>query len=261
MKPYYEEPGITIYHGDCRDILPHLEPVDLVLTSPPYDGLRDYGGHPFDWKTTIDAIVPDVKEGGICVWVVGDETKNGSESCNSFRQAIYFTEVGLKLYDTMIYLKNSCPFPSLDRYNQIFEYMFVFTNGKPKTFTPLKRKNNYGSFTRSMTHRNKDGSMGDTTVTHSETSNFGNVWLYDVGYMKSSKDVCAFDQPATFLERLAHDHIYSWSCPDDTILDPMMGSGTTIKVAKQLGRKAIGIEIEQKYCDIAIERLRQGILL
>lgn len=106
IKPYYDHAGIMIYHGDCRDILPHLEPVDLVLTSPPYDKLRDYGGHGFDYVSTIESIVPSIKEGGVCVWVVGDSTENGSESGSSFRHALEFIDLNMNLHDTMIYMKN-----------------------------------------------------------------------------------------------------------------------------------------------------------
>jgi len=157
-----------VYLGDCLEIMPSIgdKSIDMVLTSPPYDNLRKYGGFVFDFENTAKELLRVTKDGGVVVWVVGDATIKGSETGTSFRQALYFMEIGFNLYDTMIYLKNSCPFPTDKRYNQIFEYMFILSKGLPKTFNPLKRNNNYGSFTRKMTHRNQDGSMSlNETVT------------------------------------------------------------------------------------------------
>lgn len=262
IKPYYEESGITIYHGDCREILPQLETkVDLVLTSPPYDNLREYGGYSFDFPSVASGLYQIVSEGGIVVWVVGDACIDGSESGTSFRQALGFMDCGFKLHDTMVYLKNSSPFPDTNRYTQIFEYMFVLTKNKPKTFNPIKRDNNYGSFTRTMTHRRVDGGMSyEQSVKLQEKSNYGNVWLYEVGYMKSAKESYVFEHPAIFPDQLAKDHIISWSNQNDLILDPFLGSGTTAVAAKILGRKCIGIEIEEKYCEIAVKRLAQSVM-
>jgi site-specific DNA-methyltransferase (adenine-specific) len=263
VEPYYQQEGITIYHADCRDILPHLEPVDLVLTSPPYDNLRDYGGHGFDYPSTINSIVPIIKDGGVCVWVVGDETVNGSESGTSFRQALYFMEKGLKLHDTMIYEKINFSNPSLNRYQQIFEFMFIFCKGNIKTFNPLKDRQikwvgrNWGK----NTYRKKDGSLAERKKV--DYAKFGmrfNIWKINNAYGFGQKDNIAYQHPATFPVELAYNHIYSWSNKDDLVLDPMCGSGTTLKIAKQHGRKAIGIEIEERYVKIAIERLRQKVL-
>lgn len=267
--PYYEQDGITIYHGDCREILPHLPKVDLVLTSPPYDDLRDYGGHGFDWQSTIDAIVPSIKEGGVCVWIVGDATRGGSETGTSFRQALFFMEKGFNLHDTMIYLKDACPFPEINRYYPSFEFMFVFSKGTPRVVNLIQDKMNvrFGEKVASSTQREKDGKTRKVSANKKDPNriigNYGirqNVWLYSPGYLKSTKDLCAYNHPAIFPESLAHDHIYTWSDSESIVLDPMCGSGTTLKRAKQLGRKAIGIEIEEKYCQIAVKRLSQGVL-
>jgi len=260
IKPYYEENGITIYHGDCREILPELEPVDLVLTSPPYDDLREYGGHKFDYISAINAIYPIVNNGGICVWIVGDGTNNGSETGTSFKQALYFIGKGLKLHDTMIYYKESPPLTH-KRYEQHFEYMFVFCNGTIKTFNPIKAKKNWQDQRKiKAIRREKDGSSDIGFAGQQEDKIIGNVWKYNIGGGHVTKDKVAYLHPAIFPEKLAHDHIYSWSNPNDTVLDPMMGSGTALKIAKQLNRKAIGIEIEEKYCEIAVKRLAQGVL-
>jgi len=262
-KPYYEQDGIVIFNADCREILPHLPKVDLVLTSPPYDDLRDYGGHGFDWKSTIDAIVPNVKEGGVCVWIVGDETKNGSETCSSFFQALHFRQLGLNLHDTMIYSKAGFAFPSNDRYHQIFEYMFVFSKGKPSVFNPIKDRKNIYKKRGGDVKRQKDGSMKFGNNGGKELSEYGqryNIWEYKIGGGNVTKDFIAYNHPAIFPESLAADHIISWTNQDNIVLDPMCGSGTTLKMAKIHKRKAIGIEIEEKYCEIAVKRLGQGVL-
>lgn len=259
-KPYYEEPGITIYHGDCRDILPHIEPVDLVVTSPPYGNIRDYGRFEFEFENIAQKLFSCLKEDRCLIWVVGDQTIDGSETGDSFRQALFFKQLGLKLHDTMIYLKNGFPFPEATRYQPIFEYMFVFCKGQIEIFNPIKKKNKHGGLVKREFERQKDGSMKtNDTLYILEEGNVCNVWEYQTGYMKSTTEKIAFQHPAIFPDNLAKDHILSWSNSGQTILDSFMGSGTTLRAAKDLGRKAIGIEIEEQYCEIAVKRLRQEV--
>jgi len=259
---YYRTELGVLYYGDCLEILPHLEPVDLVATSPQYDGLRTYGGHPFTFEPIADGLEHLIIPGGVIVWVVNDETKNGSKSLSSFKQAIYFCEkCGLNLHDTMIYQKNGPAYPSQNRYYQVFEYMFIFSNGKPKTFNPIKdRKNKWfgQKWSNKRSRRNKEGILKDSEWSQSEGLEYGtrfNIWKYNVGYGYSTKDLIAYEHPAIFPEQLAQDHILSWSNEGDTVMDPMSGSGTTLKIAERLNRRWIGIEIEEKYCAIAKQRI------
>lgn len=263
-KIYYQDDAVVIYCADCREILPLLpdKSVDLVLTSPPYDDLREYGGYSWNFEVIGRMLRDNLADGGVIVWIVGDRVINGSESCSSFKQALYFRELGLNLHDTMIYGKDGFRFPEGVRYNQQFEYMFIFSRGKPKTFNPIQVQNKYNYvINKYMTERQSDGSLiGKRYSSGDDKKPLGNIWFYDVGYMKSSKDDYVFEHPAIFPEALANDHIISWSNQNDLILDPFLGSGTTAYCAKKLGRKCIGIEINSDYCRIAVERLQQMVL-
>ena len=251
MTPYFETENGKLYHGNAKDVMPELEQVDMTLTSPPYDNLRDYEGYEFDFEGIAKGLYRITKPGGVVVWVVGDETKNGSESGTSFRQALYFKELGFNLHDTMIYQKTGFANPSNNRYHQIFEYMFVFSLGSPKSFNPIiDRKNRYskagGRCKRQKTGETKGGIGGQPLKFYGQRYN---IWeIISVGKANTK-------HPATFPEALPYDHICSWSNEGDTILDPMAGSGITLKMAEKLGRKWIGIEISEKYCEIAAKRI------
>jgi len=263
MKPYYQDKWVKIYHGDCREILPQLEPVDLVLTSPPYDDLREYGGYVWDFKSTADALCQKLSDGAVLVWIVGDSVVNGSETCTSFKQAMYFKDYGLLLHDTMIYWKNGFAFPESNRYAQNFEYMFVFSKGKPKVANIFRIPTNTENRikTKSACYRQSNGKTVPMKYeTGKDYRNRENIWIYEVGYQKSAKQDYIFEHPAIFPELLATDHILSWSNPEQTVLDPFLGSGTTCYCAKKLNRKSIGIEIEEKYCEIAAKRCRQSVM-
>ncbi|MGJ3548577.1 DNA-methyltransferase [Bacillus subtilis] len=238
--------------------------IDLTVTSPPYDDLRNYNGYSFNFEETARELYRVTKDGGVVVWVVGDKTHNGSESGTSFKQALYFKEIGFNLHDTMIYEKDSISFPDKNRYYQIFEYMFVFSKGKPKTINLISdRKNKWYNGKKHIKghYRKIDGEK----VRHNKQNllkEFGvrfNIWRIPNGHQKSTLDKVAFEHPAIFPERLAEDHILSWSNEGDIVFDPFIGSGTTAKMAALNNRKYIGTEISKEYCDIANERLRNYI--
>lgn len=252
---------IDLHLGDCLEVMKTLlgNSIDLTVTSPPYDNLRNYNGYCFDFEGIAKELYRVTKDGGVVVWVVGDATINGSETGTSFRQALYFKEIGFNLHDTMIYQKNNFANPSSNRYHQIFEFMFVLSKGKPKSFNPIKdRKNvcfgesNWGT----NKARQKDGSFKERQK--KIVSEYGmryNIWEFMTSKGFATKDNFAYSHPAIFPEKVAYDHIFSWSNEGDTVLDCFLGSGTTGKVAKQLNRKFIGIEISQEYLDIAKRRI------
>jgi site-specific DNA-methyltransferase (adenine-specific) len=237
--------------------------VDLTVTSPPYDNLRTYESKlkwsEEIWQTVIKELYRVTKDGGVVVWVVGDATVDGSETGTSFRQALYFMECGFKLHDTMIYEKNGCSMPSSNRYLQSFEYMFIFAKGKPKTVALIKdRKNRYPyRWGKGRTQREPDGSLRQIKKDYNGNK-YGarfNIWRFLTGKGYSTKDEIAYEHPAIFPEELAADHIKSWSNAGDVVFDPFMGSGTTGKAALLLNRHFVGIEVVEKYFDIAQQRL------
>jgi len=266
VKPYFETDNATIYHGDniatMQAVIPDAS-IDLVVTSPPYDNLRTYGGHSWDFEGVAQQLWRVTKPGGVVVWVVNDATVDGSETGTSFRQALRFMDIGFRLHDTMIYL-HCKPFPESNRYQPAFEFMFVLSKEQPSIFNCIKdRKTTTGGVRSTSTmERQPDGTIRrpEREFVRHEYSARLNVWDVGAGWGQSTKDYAAFNHPAIFPEALARDHILSWSNEGDTVLDPFSGSGTTAKMARLMGRKAIGIEVNQEYCDIAVQRLRQRVL-
>lgn len=247
------------YNENCLDTMARMPDnfIDLTVTSPPYDNLRTYNGYSFDFEAVAKELFRVTKQGGVVVWVVGDATIKGSETGTSFRQALYFKEIGFNLHDTMIYAKNNYIPLTHNRYEQQFEYMFVISKGKPKAFNPLKRKNAQvgrikgGTFNQdgtSLSNRHKDVGVKEESICP-------NIFFYNVGMMNSSKDRFAFEHRAIFPEQLANDHIISWSNEGDLVYDPFMGSGTTAKMAILNKRNWIGSEISEEYCKIIERRI------
>lgn len=233
--------------------------IDLTVTSPPYDNLRAYNGFSFDFEGLAHELYRVTKPGGVVVWVVGDATIKGSETGTSFRQALYFKdEVGFKLHDTMIYQKAN-PMPlRQNRYQPCFEYMFVLSKGRPNVFNPIYvPSKNAGRVYHGQTHRGVKGELKQFTSKGrtKQTKIKENIWRYAVGNNVSSRDKIAFQHPAIFPEKLAEDHIVSWSNPGDIVLDPFMGSGTTAKMALLNNRNYVGFEISDEYIKLTNTRI------
>jgi DNA modification methylase len=251
-----------IIQGDCAEVMGTLsdESIDLVVTSPPYDNLRDYKGYSFNFHAIAKELYRVIKQGGVIVWVIADATIDGSETGTSFIQAMSFMELGLNMHDTMIWQKSTPPLTH-NRYEQHFEYMFILSKGKPKTFNPLRERKTYNDRRGDkVMRREKDGSFDKGRYSESPDKILGNVWKIDQQYGVDTLDKFAFQHPAIFPEQLAKRHILSWSNEGDVVLDPMCGSGTTLKMAKELGRKYIGIEMSGEYCRLAEQRVAQEVL-
>jgi site-specific DNA-methyltransferase (adenine-specific) len=232
------------------------ESVHLVVTSPPYDDLRTYGGHSWDFDGLADELCRVLVPGGVIVWVVNDATIDGSETGTSFRQALGFIERGMRLHDTMIYKTNKPPCGNA-RYQPAFEYMFVISKGAPRYFSPLKEKSTWAGVGTSPRMRDKDGELkgkGRRIIQDEKVRE--NIWHYPSGNGKEAN----FGHPAPFPVALAKDHIASWTRAGDIVLDPFMGSGTTAEASKELGRHFIGFEINPDYCDLWKMRTAQEML-
>ena len=249
-----------ILQGDCLEVMKDIpdNSIDMVITSPPYDNLREYGGYNFNFEGIVRELYRIIKNGGVIVWVVGDAVIEGSETGTSFKQALFFKEIGFNLWDTMIYQKSGSQYPEKVRYYQVFEYMFVFSKGKPKTINLIRdRKNKWQGSWGKRSVRKKDGSLEQKEkVPYQEYGIRYNIWKINTGYGFSTKDEIAYKHPAIFPEALAEGHIITWSNKGDIVLDPMCGSGTTCKVAKKLGRNYIGIESNPDYIKIAEARIK-----
>ena len=247
-----------IYNENCLDTMAKMPNnfIDLTVTSPPYDNLRTYKGYSFDFENVAKELYRVTKQGGVLVWVIGDETKNFCESMTSFKQAIYLKELGFNLLDTMIYYKqNYAPaYPTLRRYANQFDYMFVFSKGKPKTFNPIQTKKVRSKIEKGCGMRQKNGTITDTKILipKKETKDASNIWEYPTDKAKDAKH-----HPAVFPEQLATDHILSWSNVNDLVYDPFMGSGTTAKMSILNNRNFIGSELSKEYYEIALNRISE----
>lgn len=256
---------VKLIQGDCLEVMKTLpdKSIDLTVTSPPYDNLRSYNGNIDQWcfekfQEIVKELYRITKDGGVIVWIVGDSTINGSETGTSFKQALYFKEIGFNIHDTMIWEKPN-PMPRdtrIPRYWQAFEYMFVFSKGKPLHFTFLRE--NTKSSRISQFHQRTDNDefrddRKDKTKNNivQKTKPLSNVWTINSCMSNTERT----GHPAQFPEKLAADHIISWSNEGDTVLDPFMGSGTTGKMAVLNNRNFVGIELDEKYFKIASERI------
>ncbi len=239
--------------------------IDLIVTSPPYDTLRSYGGHEWNWQTFVkvaEQLERVLAPGGVLVWVVADEVVRGSETGTSMRQALWLKDLNLRLHDTMVWLKHGAMPQPQNRYNPEWEYMFVLSKGTPKTFNPIREDCVLAGKKHRVSRQEKDESAAKRCnlhgrVTH-ETKVAGNVWVYQNNF--SRNDLLAYEHPATFPMKLASDHIASWSNPGDVVLDPFCGSGTTVRAAKNLNRRYVGIEVNPEYVELIKTRLAQEVL-
>lgn len=251
----------NIYRSDCVEFMKSMEEnfVDLTVTSPPYDELRDYKGYSFDFENIAKQLFRITKKGGVVVWVVGDKIKKGNKSLTSFKQALYFQQIGFNVHDVMIYRKKNTPFMRTNGYTNCFEFMFILSKGSPKIFNPLKVKTVRQGKEMLPSNKGSDGINKKVLGELKPEKTMTNIWDYAVGFGGSTSDKFAFEHPAIFPEKLAEDHILSWTNNNNIVFDPMCGSGTTCKMAKKNNRYFVGCDISEDYVNLAKKRL--GIIL
>jgi site-specific DNA-methyltransferase (adenine-specific) len=265
-----------IYNESCLDTMQRLEDnsIDLVITSPPYDNMRKYGdgknyhqrlkdtGYSFEFEEIAKELTRTLKEGGVIMWNVQDQTIKGSRTGNSMRQALYFMEeCGLFMHDHLIWYKTGTPFPSPYRYRNVWENMFVFSKGKPKHFDPILKRNKTGGDSRKRRReRDHNGElvMQEREVKIKEWGIDDNVW-YVSNHFKSNDKKRIENHPAIMPEELVRRHIQSWTNEGDIVYDPFSGSGTTSKVAAEMDRTYLGSEINKEYYEASIGILNESL--
>lgn len=257
VQPFWKHSDIEIYNENCLQTMGRMPNncIDLTVTSPPYDGLRNYKGFDFDFEKVAEELFRVTKKGGVVVWIVGDATLKGCESLTSFKQALYFKEIGFYV-DTNIYEKQNYKPINAKRYDNVFEYVFILSKGEIKTFNPImvskaRVKVENGRY------RQKDGSMKENIRKANELKKATNIFRYSIGGHIADK--IAFKHPAIFPEKLAADHIKSWSNEGDVVYDPFGGSATTCKMAYLSNRKSVMSEISTEYCELSKQRLSEHL--
>ena len=245
-----------VYVADCVNFMQKMPPecIDLTVTSPPYDELRDYKGYSFNFEAIATELFRITKPGGVVVWVVGDKI-NGGRTLTSFRQGIFFQEIGFNMHDVMIYQKKNTPFMRSNAYTNAYEFMFVLSKGKPKVFNPLMEKTARKGYEMVVHNKGPDAVNKKVLKELKKEKTKTNIWRYAVGLHGTTSDKVAFNHPAVFPEKLAGDHILSWTNKGDLVFDPMCGSGTTCKMALVNDRNYIGVDISSEYVNIAKKRL------
>ena len=251
-----------VYTGECVKRMKYIpnNSVDLIVTSPPYDELRDYKGNSsFDLHQVGIEVFRVLKEGGIAAMVIQDQTKNFGKSLTSFRTIIdWCDEIGFKLFETVIYRKNGSEGAWwTKRFRVDHEYMPIFLKGeRPQFFNkePLKIKSKHGGKVMKGSGSRKTNGETQETVTRAINSMKcrGTIWNY---LMAGDKNPLKRKHPAVFPDKIPFDFIQCF-CPENGIvLDPFTGSGSTLVMAQKLGRYFIGFDIEESYCDVANQRL------
>ena len=258
MNPIYDKNGVSLYHGDCAELLPALGvQADLIVTSPPFDDIREYGGSGYDFYRCAPAIAAALAPGGVMCWHTNDAVKDGGYTNSSLRAALYFCdELGLTMNDRIIVHKNGAGSLAPTRYLQIWDYLWVFSKGKPKTFNPIMdRPNTSAGHLRGVStsgRKSKGGERNTRMIEPFRTGNMGKriaIWKVRIGNIPEDE---LTSHPAVMQRRLALDLIQSYSNPGDLVLDPFSGSGTTAYAAMMLNRRAIGVEVHLPYIEDAV---------
>lgn len=248
-----------IHEGECSKVMSGwpADCIDMVLTSPPYADLLNYRGFKFDLAAIARQLFRVLKDGGVMVWVIGDKTVDYSRQMIPYTHAFGLRDAGFCIYDVMIYSKPAGRYMNRYRYPNVYEHMIVASKGKPKTFNPIMVKTKKPGDSRNTTilHRDADNNRTLGYRTTAEERPHDNIWKYSPGF--GAVDRYAFEHPAVFPEKLARDQIISWSNPNDIVLDPMCGSGTTLKMARVYGRRYAGIDVAPEYLEIVRRRLRE----
>tara|TARA_B100000927_G_C16366737_1_gene429754 strand:- start:46 stop:888 length:843 start_codon:yes stop_codon:yes gene_type:complete len=253
----------------CEDNITYLkslpdECIDFVVTSPPYDGLRDYNGYKLDLHGLGVELLRVLKDGGICVMVIQDSTKDFAKSLTSFRTIVDWCDnIGFRLFECNIYNRQGTEGAWWKkRFRVDHEYMPIFLKGKrPQYFDKenIKIPSKHGGKVMTGANiRTKNGRTGSRKVKINPTKCPGTVMTF--GNTCGGESKLKSKHPAVFPNMLAYDMIECFCPKDGVVLDPFNGSGTTTLAAKCLGRSYIGIDVSEEYNQIARERLETEMI-
>jgi len=233
--------------------------VDLIVTSPPYDGLREYNGYILDLHGLGKQLIRVLKDGGLCVMVIQDSTKDFAKTLTSFRTILDWCDnIGFRLFECNIYHRQGTEGAWwTKRFRVDHEYMPIFLKGKRPAYfdkeglkIPCKHANKTIT---GANIRTKNGKTGSRPVTINPTKCPGTVMSF--GNTCGGESKLKSQHPAVFPNMLAYDMIECFCPPGGIVLDPFSGSGTTCLAAKSLGRDYIGIDVSEEYNEIARQRL------
>ncbi|MFH1192783.1 MAG: transcriptional repressor LexA [Candidatus Jorgensenbacteria bacterium] len=261
-RKYGALPLNKIICGDTVEVMKKFpdNSVDMIITSPPYDSIRDYKGFSFNLHETGKEIFRVLKGGGIAVMVIQDQTKNFGKSLTSFKTIIDWCDnVGFKLFETTIYRKYGAEGAWWNkRFRVDHEYMPIFLKGdRPHYFNKehLKIPSKHGgkTLTGGGTRLTNGVRINTRPIKINPMKCRGTIWEYMTAGDGSR---LKHQHPATFPNQLPYDFINCFCPPGGIVLDPFVGSGTTTVAAKNLGRKYIGIDIAKEYCNIAERRMK-----
>ena len=253
----------TIQCIDCVEGMKKIpdNSIDLVVTSPPYDGIRNYNGFNYDLHAAGKEIHRVLKDGGIAVMVIQDQTKNFGKTLTSFRTIVDWVDnIGFKLFENVIYRKFGAEGAWWNkRFRVDHEYMPIFLKGeRPQYFNkePLKIPSKHGgkTMTGGGTRLTNGVRIATRSITINPTKCRGTIWEYMTA---GDGTRLKHQHPATFPDRLPYDFIQCFCPPEGVVLDPYVGSGTTVLSAIQLNRNYIGMDISKDYCDLAEKRIRE----
>lgn len=256
-------PVNQVLHDDCVNGMKKLpdRSIDLVVTSPPYDAIRDYRGYNVDLHKTGEQIFRVLKDGGLAVMVIQDQTRNFGKSLTSFRTIIDWCDnIGFKLFETVIYKKHGAEGGWWKtRFRVDHEYIPIFLKGeRPQYFNkePLKIPSKWAGtrMTGCATRLTNGETLKSKKVVINDKKCRGTIWDYTTcgdGTKLKHK------HPATFPDKLPIDFIQCFCPPDGVVLDPFMGSGTTALAAILLERNFVGYDISEEYCELAYKRIKE----
>jgi site-specific DNA-methyltransferase (adenine-specific) len=234
------------------------ESCNCFLVSPPFDSIRAYKGFTFDFEAIAQGMVRTLAQGGVILWNVQDQTKGMDQSGTSFRQALYFKSLGLKLNETIVLHKNAFPYPNKLAHYACHEYLFVLSKNRPAVFNPIHDRPNkqFGKRSRATVRRGKGETLvaTDKVFTVRQYGRRGSVWPLEVGGGKQGGEGVV--HPAKMSLQLALDCLRTWTTEDSCVGDICLGSGTSLVAAAMLGRrKGIGCDVSAEYCQIARRRI------